>query len=102
MNETKSVIKAQFPDVEKFDTLLKEIKKLKSLVESAAKSERSAPKRLFSINEASEYLGIGKTETYAHLRRHVRTINHGKKILIPKEELDSLIEKAKRKGELFS
>jgi excisionase family DNA binding protein len=58
-------------------------------------------KRLLTVDEACAYLGIGKTEGYAQLRRHVKFIKHGRKILIPREELDHLIERAKRTGVLF-
>lgn len=50
---------------------------------------------------ACRYLGIGNTEGYARLRAHVRTIKFGRRILVPVEELDSLIERAKRTGSLF-
>ncbi len=61
----------------------------------------AAQKRMLSMEEACAYLGIGTTEGYARMRAHVRTIKHGRRILVPKEELDSLIEKAKRTGRLF-
>jgi excisionase family DNA binding protein len=76
------------------DEAIKEIRELKDLITGAF------CKRLLTINEACNYLGIGSTEAYAQLRSHVRTIKHGKKILIPKEELDALIERAKRTGTL--
>ena len=86
----------------KIDELIAQTKHVRSLVESLNSSNPVPPKRLLSVSEAAEYLGIGKTEAYAHLRKYVRAINHGKKILIPKEELDSLIERTKRTGNLFS
>jgi excisionase family DNA binding protein len=61
----------------------------------------AAPKRLLTVEEACHYLGVGRTEGYAQLRRHVRFIKHGRKILIPREELDHLVERAKRTGVLF-
>ena len=57
--------------------------------------------RLLSMEEACGYLGIGTTEGYAKIRAHVRTIKHGRRILVPREELDNLIERAKRTGTLF-
>jgi len=57
--------------------------------------------RLLTIEQSAKYLGIGKTYAYANLRQHVRAIQIGKKILIPKEELDGLVERAKRTGKLF-
>lgn len=59
------------------------------------------PKRMLSVEEACAYLGIGTSEGYARLRSNVRTVRHGRRILVPREELDALIERAKRRGQLF-
>ncbi len=76
------------------------ISRIETLLEEILHSIGSQ-KRLLSIEEACLYLGIGTTEGYARLRSHVRTVKFGRRILIPKEELDSLVEKAKRTGRLF-
>ena len=84
------------------DNIAAEIRELKSLIHRVAESEGQPPKRLLTVDEACAYLSIGKTFGYTKLQFHVRTIRHGKKILFPREELDALIERGKRTGELFS
>lgn len=90
----------EFMEESDLDKILAEIQELKTLVVESTSEEKVVP-RLLTVQEAAKYLGIGKTEAYARLRQHVRCIKHGKKILVPKEELDHLIEKAKRTGKLF-
>ena len=81
-----------------FKGIEEEIRALRLTVESMAGDDRLPPKRLLSIEEACNYLGIGTTEGYARLRRYVRIVQHGRRILIPKEELDILIDRAKATG----
>ncbi len=81
--------------------IMHEIRELRGIIVSATVHEMRPPKRLLSIEEACEYLGIGTTEGYARLRRHARTVKHGRRILIPREELESLIDRAKVTGRLF-
>lgn len=79
--------------------IAREIRELKQFL--ATLMEDRGPKRMLSMDKACGYLGIGRTKGYANIRSHVLTVKHGRRILVPKEELDKLIEKAKRTGVLF-
>lgn len=82
------------------DKIINELQALKKQISELA-SHKAVEPRLLSVKDTAKYLGIGTKEVYSHLRSHVLSINHGKKILFPIEELDHLIERAKRSGELF-
>lgn len=58
-------------------------------------------KRLLSLAEAAQYIGVGKTRFGENFRKYVVPVKNGRNYLIPKEELDAWIEQAKRKGDLF-
>ena len=87
-------------DNKNVDKILHVLQEVKEIVSEMASWEHLPP-RLLTIKEACQYLGIGSTEAYAKIRQNVRCIKHGRKILVPKEELDHLVEKAKRTGKLF-
>lgn len=64
-------------------------------------SEDCIPKRLYSIKEAAQYMGVGITRFGENYKKYVIPIKNGSHYLIPKEELDAWVEQAKRKGKLF-
>lgn len=69
----------------------------------SARGTRELEVRAFTIKEAARYLGIGKNTAYERLpyANGVKPIRQGRKILITKEDLDRLIDRAKKTGRYF-
>jgi excisionase family DNA binding protein len=57
-------------------------------------------RRLYSIEEAADYLGLKKSTLYTWARRRrISSVKIGRRLLFDQRDLDSLIEKEKRRAE---
>ena len=53
-------------------------------------------KRLLTVKEACEYLRIGRSTLYRHIKQgKIKPVKIGKRTLIDKNDLDRLIEESK-------
>jgi len=57
----------------------------------------AAKKRLLSVEEAAQYLGVQKSTIYSRAwRRVIPSVKMGRRLLFDQEDLDRMIEAGKR------